>query len=92
MQLCIERILPILLRNLKVLCLYLNTLIIGHKLCNLLGILNKLTLQICFGQKSKTTTTTKHNIKHNNPRQSLEWNPEPLAPQMDALPLDHRVN
>ena len=44
--------------------LYLYTLIIGHKSCNMLSILNKLTLEkelqnlvtsiMCFGQKVKT--------------------------------------
>ena len=55
--------------------LYLNTLIIGHKLCNMLSILNELTLQKglqkfvtnnVFWTKSKTTITTtkqKANIK-----------------------------
>jgi len=50
--------------GLKMLGLYLYTLIIGHKSCNMLSILNKLTLQkelqnfvTChrvFGQKVKT--------------------------------------
>jgi len=32
-------------RNLKMLCMYLYTLIIGHKFCNTLSMLNKFTLQ-----------------------------------------------
>ena len=56
--------------------LYRNTLIIGHKSCNMLGILNKLTLHkklqncvtnnVFLDKKSKNTTTTKQkqsNIK-----------------------------
>jgi len=47
--------------------LYLYTLLIGRKSCNMLSILNKLILQkklqklgkiMCFGQKSKNTTKT----------------------------------
>jgi len=63
------------------LLLYLYTLIICHKSCNMLSILNKLTLQkevqlckilwqtICFWQKVKTTTTTKQ--KKSNRKNSL---------------------
>jgi len=40
----------------------------------------------------KNTTTTKQKSKHKNPYQRRELNPRPLAPQSDALPLDHRVN
>jgi len=60
--------------SLKMLDLYLYTLkvsilIIGHKSCNMLCIVNKLTLQkiakccdtCVFGQKSKNTTTTATN-------------------------------
>ena len=39
---------------------------------------------MCFGEKSKTTTTTKHKIKHKKPCQNRELNPGPLAPQSDA--------
>jgi len=49
---------------------------------------------MCFGQRSKSTTTTittKQKIKHINPYQSRKSNPGPLAPQSDALPLDHRL-
>jgi len=53
--------------------LYFYTLIIGHKSCNMLSILNKLTLQtewqycvtnnVCLDKKLITTTTKKSNIK-----------------------------
>ena len=40
---------------------------------------------MCFGQKSKiTTTTTKHTIKHKNPSEIWESNPGPLASKVDA--------
>ena len=54
--------------SLTMLGLYLYTLIIGHKSCNMLSIINKLTLQKelqnfmtnnVFWTKSKNTTTTK---------------------------------
>jgi len=86
---------------LKMLGLYLYTLIIGHKSCNRLGIRNKLTLQKefqnvvtnnVFWTKSKHPTTTKLNIKHKNAFRSRQSNPGPLAPKADALPLHHRVN
>ena len=41
---------------------------------------------------TKNTTTTKQKIKHENPCLNRESNPEPLAPQLDALPLVHLVN
>jgi len=44
----------------------------------------------CFGQKSKNTRTTIQKSKHKNLCQSRDLNPGPLAPQSDALPLDHR--
>jgi len=48
---------------------------------------------MCFGQKSKnTTTTTKQKIKHKNSCRSRGLNPGALAPKADALPLHHRVN
>jgi len=86
---------------LKMLGLYLDTLIIGHKLCNMLRILNELTLQRelqnfvtnnVFLTKNKTTATTKHKIKQKNHCQSRESNPVPLAPKADVLPLEHLVN
>ena len=84
---------------LKMLGLYLYTLIIGHKSCNMLSILNKLPLQkelqilwqiTCFfGQNVKTLHQKK---THKNPCPSREMNPGQLAPKADALPLHHRVN
>jgi len=38
----------------------------------------------------KLKTTRKQTSKHKNPCQSRESNPGPLAPQFDALPLDHQ--
>jgi len=68
----------------------------------MLSMLNKLTLKkemqtlvtnyVFLDKKSKHTTTTKQNIKHNNPCRSRELNQGPLAPTADALPLHHRVN
>jgi len=81
--------------------LYLYTLIIGHKSCNRLSILNKLILQKelqnvvknnVFWTKHKNTTTTKQKMKHKNPCRSRELIPGTLAPKADALPLHHRVN
>jgi len=86
---------------LKILGLYIYTLIIGNKSCNRLIILNKLLLQIelqnvvtnnVFWTKSKNTKTTKQKIKHKNICQWREMNPGPLAPKTDVLPLHHRVN
>jgi len=57
---------------LKMLGLYFHSLIIGHKSCNILSILNKLTLQKklphvvtnnVFWTQNKNKTSTKH-IKH----------------------------
>ena len=36
---------------------------------------------MCFGQKSRNTTTTKQKIKHKNPCRSRGLNPGPLAPK-----------
>jgi len=82
--------------QLKMLGLYLYTLIIGHKSCKMLSILNKLTLQkdlrnvvtkkCVFGQKVKTQQEQDKKCR------SRELNPRPLAPKPDALPLHHRVN
>jgi len=81
--------------------LYLYTLIISHKSCKLLNILNKLTLQkdlqnsvinyVFMDKKGKTQKQNKK-IKPKNPCRSRELNPEPLALKADALPLHHRVN
>ena len=82
--------------------LYLYTLIIGHKSCNMLSILNKLTLQkklqtfvinnVFLNKKGKNTTITKQKFKHKNPCRSRGLNSGPLAPNADALPLQQRVN
>ena len=71
--------------------LYHDTLIFGHKLGNILSILNKLTFQrfatiMCFGQeiKNTATTTTKPNIKYKTHCQSRESHPGPLAPRSYA--------
>jgi len=85
--------------------LYLHTLHFGHKSCNMLSILNKLTYYIAkgiakycnkycvFGQKVKTQQQQhKQIIKHKNPCWSRKLNPGPLTPKADALPLHHRVN
>ena len=79
--------------------LYLFTLIIGHKSCNTLSILNKLTLlkelqyfaiyNVFLEKKSKNTTTTIQKIKHKNPCRSRGLNLGPLAPKADALPRHH---
>jgi len=74
---------------LKMLGLYLYTLVIGHKSCNRLSILNKLTLQkelqnvwqiMCFGAKSKNSTTIQK-IKPNIPCRSRELNRDLLHPK-----------
>ena len=81
--------------------LYLYTLIIGHKSCKMLSVINKLTLQNelqnfviinVFMDKSKTTTKTKQKIKLKSPCLSRELNPGPIAAKADVLPLHHRVN
>ena len=69
-------------------------LIIGHKSCNMLGLLNKLTLQkksqnvwtnyVFLNKKVKAQQQNKK-IKHKNPCRSRELNPEPLTPKADAL-------
>ena len=61
-------------QTLKMLGLYLYTLIIGHKSCNMLSILNKLTLQkklqtfvinnVFLNKKVKNKTIPKQKIKH----------------------------
>jgi len=70
--------------------LYLYTLIIGHKSCNMLSILNKLTLQKklqsfvtneVFLDKKVKTQTTKQKIKQKIPCWSRALNPGPLAPK-----------
>jgi len=79
--------------------LYLYTLIVGHKSCNILSILKNVKKKLqtfvtnneFFLHKSKNTTT-KQKIKHKNTWRSWGLNPGPLAPKADALPLHHRVN
>ena len=88
--------------NLKMLGLYLYTLIISHKSCKMLSILNKLILQknlqnivtnnVFMDKKVKTQQQQNKKIKPKNPSRSRELNPGPLAPKADALPLHHRVN
>ena len=78
--------------------LYLYTLIIGHKSCNMLSNIVKGIANFCdkqcgfFDKKSKNTTTTKQKMKHKNPCRIWGLNPGPLANKADALPLHHRVN
>ena len=77
--------------------LYLYTFIIGHTSCNMLSMLNKLTLNkelqtlvtdnVFLNKKRKHTTTTKQKIKHKNPCRSRELNPGPLSPKADDVPL-----
>ena len=47
---------------------------------------------MCFWQKSKNSSTTKHKIKHKHPFQRQELNLGPLTPMSDAFPLGHRLN
>jgi len=85
--------------SLKLLDLYLYTLIIsiliiGNKSCNMLSIVNKLTLQkqlqnvvthyAVLHKKSINTTT--------NPCRRRELNPGTFPPKADVSPLHHRVN
>jgi len=79
--------------------LYLYTLIIDLNSCNMLSILNKLPFQEelqnvtiltnVFLDKKLNHINNKTKIKHKNPCRCLEFNPEPLAPKADALPLHH---
>ena len=80
---------------------YLDTLMIRHKCCSMLSMLNELTLQKelkgfmannVFWTKSKNTTITIQKSKHKNIYLNRELNPEPLALQSSVLPLGHRVN
>ena len=79
---------------------YLDTLIIGQIICNVLNRLNELKLRKeifkiginnVFLDKNRKATT-KQKIKHKIPRESRELNPGHLARLWDALPLVHRVN
>ena len=80
---------------LKMLGLYIDTIIIGHKLNSTLRILNELPLQkelqnFMTNDALRKKTTTKQKDKVKNPCQTWESNPGPHAPQSDALPLDHQ--
>ena len=86
---------------LKMLGLYLYTLLIGHKSCNILSILNKWKLSKelqtfvtnnVFLTKSKNTTTTKQKIKHKNPSHSQKLNAGPLAHKAAVFPLNLQVD
>jgi len=69
--------------------LYLYTLIIGHKSCNMLSILNKLTLQkklqkkltnnVVLDKKSKNTTTTKQKYQTLKPLPEQGIEPRDLS-------------
>ena len=83
------------INHLKMLGLYFDTFIIAHKCCSMLSKLNYMnkfckrncTIScqiICFGPKSKNTTTTKQKSKHKNPNQSRESNPGNLEPKSNA--------
>jgi len=72
----VSDVLSLVTRNSPTVC----TLVIDHKSCNMLSVLNKLTLQgnciilwriMCFRQKSKTTTRKQRITKHNDC-----WTPE----------------
>ena len=66
--------------------LYLDTLIIGQTLCNILSILSELTLQkeIQISEQQQ-----QQQIKLKNPCQSLDSNAGPFAAKADSCPLDH---
>ena len=51
---------------------------------------NAVTNNVFWTEKDNNTTITK--LKHKNPSQSRELNPEPIAPNADALHLHHQVN
>ena len=82
--------------------LYFYTLLIGHKSCNVLSILNKLALNkklqyfetnnVFLEKKVNNTKTTKQKFKFKNPCRSRVLNPGAIASTADALPLQHRVN
>jgi len=87
--------------SLKMLGLYLYTLRISHKSCNMLSTLNNLaslkelqifvTNNVFLDKNKKNTTTTKQKSNIKNPCRSWGFNPGTLAPKADALPLHHRV-
>ena len=55
-----------LVNMLQMLSLYIYTLIIEHKSCNVLSILNKLTLQKTIQNFVKTNAVLDKKVKHNN--------------------------
>jgi len=73
------------------LSLYLDTLIIGHKVCSMFIILNEVTVQkelqnfmtMAFGQKNRKTQQQQNKKANKHPCQSWELNPGPLAPPSD---------
>jgi len=91
-----------ILFTLKMLGLYLYTLIISHNSCHMFGKLNKLTWQnklqylvtnnVLSDKNVKPQQQQNKKIKHKNPCRSRELNTGPLALKADALPLQHRVN
>ena len=78
--------------------LYLCTLIISFKSCNVLSILNKLTLpkklQIFVTNNVFLVKTQQQQTKQSNIKTLAESGNKhgALAPKADALPLHHRVN
>jgi len=77
---------------LKMLHLYLDTLIIGHKFCSMLIILNKLTLQkelqnfmqiMFFGQKTHSITT-KQKSKHKSLARAGIWTRDLSYPSLES--------
>jgi len=85
--------------ELKMLCLYLDTLKIGHILSSMLSILNEIALLFKwphfitnngFGLKSKnatvTNTTQQQDNKRKHPCQS--WEPNPIR----VTSIGHRAN
>ena len=94
--------------RLKMLGLYLYTLIISHKSCNMLSILNTLTfLQVLqhfvtntfcnvFWTRSINATKNKNKKKHKNPCRKLNWTRDLLHPKRmqytTATPSQLRVS
>jgi len=77
--------------------LYFDTFIIRQSFVNMLSILNELTLQKELQTFVTNNVFLTKMLKHNNNktenkrRKSLP-EPGPPAPQLDALPQNHRVN
>jgi len=81
------------------LCLYPDTIKMGHKRCSMLGILNEITLQKewqhfmannVFGQKIAKKERQKRRTL--TARKSWASNSESLTPQFSALLLVYRDN